>query len=151
MLIEIKHSDKSKIEDFIRINSLFLREYYTPLMPEGDISSLEQFNSLKTISQEIKDGSYNYYSIYFQNENIGNVVLKEMQDFIDICEIFILKKYRKQCFSYKALKIAIGEVNKKLSKIAEKWGFTKSDFAARYIGDDIYLYENLYNLRVHVK
>ncbi len=163
MLYKIKHNDTNKIEEYIKLYSLFLREVYSNLMSKENITNLINFNSSKVISSEIKEKSYFYYLISYENKNIGIISLKENGNTANINQIYILKKYRKQGIAYSAimelknldnaqyLKISIPENNKKLPKIIEKWGFEKSENSARYLGDNIYIYENAYLLRVHVK
>jgi len=166
MLDLIKHSTKSKIETFVKYNSVFLREVYSSLMPDNDITNLEYFNCENVIKNEIKDKRFFHYLINFENQSIGIVSLEKRENLLNICKIFILKKYRKQKLSYiilneikdiatkeniNTIQITINETNKKLAKIVQKWGFEKQDTISRYIGDDIYLYEDKYVLRIHVK
>ena len=161
MLNVIKHNNKDKIEEFIDKTSIFLREFYTQIVPDNNISLLEMYNNPKTISDEIKNKQYQYFLISYENTNIGNAVVQQDGNLLNIAQIFILKKYRKKKLSYKiikelrclasnqsleGLKIAIFISNIKLKKIVEKWGFKKADSIARYIGDGMYLYEDIYTL-----
>jgi len=160
MLIEIKHNNKDKIEEYIKLNSLFIREYYLPVIKENDIPTFEIFNNIQTIANEIKEKSHRYYLINFNNE-IAGALLLENGNIPCIYQIFILKKYRKQKLSYKIIneleeilkkeninqiKLSLLESKNKLAKIVDKWGFKKTETSARYIGNNIYLYENIYSL-----
>jgi len=161
MLIEIRYNDKDKIREFIKFSSLFFREYYSFVMPDNDVSILEHFNKEDIVSKEIKEGRYFNYLIKYKDNIIGSISFEISNNTLNILQIYILKKYRKQKLSrcifkelkeiilnknIKQLKINILESNKKLPKIFEKLDFIQSDFIARYIGDGIYLYENVYTL-----
>ena len=162
MLRKIRHGKIAETEEFIKMSSLFLNEVYGNLLPKEDILKLIEFNSSETISSEIKENRYCYYLINHENNNIGIISLKEGEDSINIYQIFILKKYRKQNIAFSAIrelrrntnkiiKIFIPESNKKLPKIVEKWGFKNPVNISRYLGDGIYVYENAYTLGVHVE
>lgn len=166
MLELIKHNKKDKIETFIKYNSVFLREIYSPLMPGSDISNLDYFNCENVISNEIKEKRFIHYLINYQAQDIGIVSLNIKENYLSIYKIFILKKYRKQKLSQiiideikdialkyniDTIQITISENNKKISKIIQKWGFEKQDTISRYIGNDVYLYEDKYILRIHVE
>ncbi len=161
MLIKIKHNDTDKIEEFIKLTSLYLNEVYNNFLSIEDISNLTQLNCLKTISSEIKEKRYCYYLINYENENIGFISSSQNDDVLNIYQIFALKKFRKQNIASNAIeelkkdapniKLFIPENNKKIKKTAEKWGFEKSGDVSRYLGYGIYVYENTYVLRVHVK
>ena len=159
MLEKIKYNDREKINNFIKFSTLFFREYYSPIMPDNDISVLENFNKEEIISKEIKEKRYFDYLINYNNQNIGSVSFENTENTLNILQIYLLKKYRKQKLSHeiikeikeyaknkniKQIKINISETNKKVPKIFEKLGFSKHDFISRYIGDGIYLYENIY-------
>ena len=146
MLIPVKYNETTKIDKIIKMNALFLKEVYGKILPQEIIDELLKFNIQKVISSEIKEKSYTYYLI----DDIGFLCLKENL----ISKIFIYKSFRKQEFAFKTinylkesiknLRITIPENSKKLLSIVERWGFKKSGNIARYIGNDTYIYENVF-------
>ncbi len=157
MLCKIKPSSTGKIENFIEMSLLFIREFYSDILKEEDILSMLKFNQNKVILDEIKRKIYNHYLIKYENEDIGILSTKENEDIANISQFFILKKFRNKKLSYKileelkmilkekdckTLRITIPENNKKLEKIIQKLQFKKCETVARYMGDNIYIYEN---------
>lgn len=166
MFYEIKYSDQEAIEEFIKFSNLFLKEYFSEQKNNNIISTLSVFNNVKTVSEEIKEKRYSHYLIKNKEENIGILTFNIHQNDLEIIQIYIIKKYRKQKISYeiieklkeiarknncKNIKTSIIENNKKLEYKIINLGFQKIENIAKYIGNNIYLYENIYQLRVHIE
>ena len=158
-LLKIKFRDDIKIERFCELAVPLYREYYIPLI--GEIGAGELLNFLKPeiIKKEIKNNLYEYYLIEYDNKYTGVLILQIQEEILHISKIFILKRYRKKGIfrqiieklkstlkerNLKKLKICIERNSKKLPYIISKFDFKKEKQIARYLGNKIYLYEDIY-------
>lgn len=163
MLKIVKYNDEIKIEYCSKFSNLLLKEYYINILENDKIKELFKFNEQKIISREIKNKNSIYYVIQYKDEIIGYVLLEKQNEKLNISQLFILKRYRKSGFSkevikeikniaannhFKNININIEENKKAIRKIIEKLGFKETQTCARYIGDDIYIYDREYCLQL---
>lgn len=161
MLEIIKHNNKKYVEDCSKFSDLFIKEYYLNLLTYEKIAELCKFNTPELISRNIKDKTCIYHIIKYENEIIGYVLLEKKDETLNISEIFILKRYRKQGLfkkiideiknianGLKNISIRIAQDKKAVQKIFETQGFEETQETAQYIGDDIYIFEFEYYMEL---
>ena len=165
-IVRVKHTSKNLLPDLCNFLRLFTKEYYSGALAQKELDSLLFFTKEDIVKNEIKEGKYQYYIVVYENQNVGFVQLQLEEDALILSKIFISNKFRRKGISTKLLaeiknmalennceeiQFSTGENYKKLQLIIKKWGFAFSKKNARYLGDDIYIYEDMYSLRVHVK
>ena len=158
-LIKIKQRDDIKIERFCELAKPLYIEYYTPLIAGVGVAELLNFLKIKIIKQEIKNNIYEYFLIEFEDRYAGILVLQAQENVLHISKIFILKRYRKKGIfkntieelikmldkkGLSELKICVAKDDRKLPVIVSKLNFKKQKQIARYFGNNIYLYEDIY-------
>jgi len=165
MLIKVKHSNKTHVEFCSKFSNLFLKEYYLNILENDIISEQFKFNDVEIISRDIKDKSRIFYLIQDKNEDkqAGYISFYKNQDILYISQIFILKNHRGKCLlkdiieeikdialksSFKTIGISILENKKKIQEIFKGQGFIKKENSAKYIGDNIYIYEDEFTYTV---
>ena len=163
MLETVKPGNKSYIEYCSEFSNLFTKEYYLNIFQYDKIIEFCEFNSPEIIAGNIKDKYDFYYIIKHNGEMSGYVLLNKGDETLNISQIFILKRFRKQKLlsniveeikniaktdDYIAVSIYIVEGKKALQKIFEKFGFSKKEKIAKYIGDNIYIYESKYCIQL---
>ena len=103
MLIQIKPKDEIRIESYIKLSNLFLREFYMNIVSYDLMPDILYFNNPETISREIKEKVFMYYIIRHESQDIGEVSLKIVEGMLNISQIFLLKRFRKLHFTNKII------------------------------------------------
>jgi len=162
-LIKIKYRDDVKIFKFCELAKILYKEFYSSLISEKETKNLIYFLQEKIIKNEIKENQYEYYLISTPSEYIGIIeAVKCNDDIINIYKIFILKQYEnKKTYNelinkiiiffkkqnFKQIKTFIPK-NNILNNIFQNNNFKHIQEAARYLGNDVYIYENIYILNI---
>ena len=160
-MLEIVKHNKSYIEHCSKFSDLFTKEYYFNLLSDKKILELCKFNTPELISRDIKEKTRIYHIIKYENEIIGYVLTEKKDEMLNISQIFVLKRYRKQGLfkkiieeikdianDLKDINIYIAQDKKAIQKIFEMQGFKKTQEIAQYIGDDVYIFEFEYCLKL---
>lgn len=163
---KVKPSNTVHLEDFQKLSCLFIKEYYKNSLSDQEISKLLSFSTVPIIRDEIKDKRYNCFLVQQEKTSIGILQTNFQDNFLNISKLFLLKNKRKQKLGKEIIafaidfakenncsniKLSIETSNKKLQMIANKLGFKFNKTIAKYLGDMIYIYENICLLEVHVK
>ncbi len=151
------------VEVFVELEKKLLVDCYQNVLNKEEFQELNKRINYDLLKKEYIDYGDNYYLMQLNDEYIGLFQTRREDREIEILKIYIDEKYRQEGFGYKSfLKILESTQNKRIEKIKicvnenftksidaiEKWGFKFKELTARYLGSNIYLYENCYELLI---
>lgn len=155
----ITHKNKSFIKSYIKLAKPLLKEFYYQFLNEDETKEIARFITFDVLKEEIKNNEYNYYLIKKEKEFLGILRTKKENDVLSITRLHLLKKYRKQKIGTKVIEILKQNIGKneitklklpvitsdnRTKTIIKKWDFKPERTIARYLGNEIYLYEDLF-------
>ncbi len=159
-IIKVNALRKRIPTSFAKLEKELVTKYYEKILKPDELKLFCAFISSNFLKREYMRYKDDYYLIQDGEENyVGLFQTRKTEDTVEILKLYIKKEYKNKGLGYKSfLKIIEDAKAKKAKKIViyinqnfdkakksiERWGFKGSELTARYIGSDIYLYENYY-------
>ena len=140
-----------------KTKNLFLES----LFPKEITNYLFYFLSEDFFKNKIEFDSFCYYLVVQNNETIGFFSCKNQNNTLYIADIFLTKEYQNkgigkniieflknkaQTLNIKTIQTAIYQNDSKSRTFFEKMAFKKRSAQAKYLGSDIYLFEDIFEL-----
>ena len=144
--IEVKNITKLAI-----LASEIWHEYWVEILtPEQIDYMVENFQSEKSISNQIKNENYIYFFINVDNENAGYIGLSKKQDHMFLSKLYIKKEFRHKGLGTKAFDfiknfakennytniiLTVNKYNTNTINAYKKWQFKEIDSVVTDIGN----------------
>lgn len=144
--IEVKNITK-----LANLASEIWHEYWVEILtPEQIDYMVENFQSEKSISNQIKNENYIYFFINVDNENAGYIGLSKKQDHMFLSKLYIKKEFRhkglgtkafdfiKNCAkenNYTNIILTVNKYNTNTINAYKKWQFKEIDSVVTDIGN----------------
>lgn len=144
--IEVKNITK-----LANLASEIWHEYWVEILtPEQIDYMVENFQSEKSISNQIKNENYIYFFINVDNENAGYIGLSKKQDHMFLSKLYIKKEFRHKGLgtkafdfiknfakenNYKNIILTVNKYNTNTINAYKKWQFKEIDSVVTDIGN----------------
>lgn len=144
--IEVKN-----ITELANLASEIWHEYWVEILtPEQIDYMVENFQSEKAISNQIKNENYIYFFINVDNENAGYIGLSKKQDHLFLSKLYIKKEFRHKGLGTKAFDfiknfakennytniiLTVNKYNTNTINAYKKWQFKEIDSVVTDIGN----------------
>ena len=144
--IEVKNITK-----LANLASEIWHEYWVEILtPEQIDYMVENFQSEKSISNQIKNENYIYFFINVDNENAGYIGLSKKQDHMFLSKLYIKKEFRYKGLgtkafdfiknfakenNYKNIILTVNKYNTNTINAYKKWQFKEIDSVVTDIGN----------------
>lgn len=144
--IEVKN-----ITELANLASEIWHEYWVEILtPEQIDYMVENFQSEKAISNQIKNENYVYFFINVDNENAGYIGLSKKQDHLFLSKLYIKKEFRHKGLGTKAFDfiknfakennytniiLTVNKYNTNTINAYKKWQFKEIDSVVTDIGN----------------
>lgn len=143
----LKFNEVKDIKELAKLADNIWHEYWTVILSPKQIDyMIENFQSEKAISNQIKEENYTYYFINKDGENIGYTGVSDKKDYLFLSKLYISKEYRGQGIGTKAfefiksvsngqkIRLTVNKYNHNTISAYKKWGFKTIDSVVTDIG-----------------
>ena len=143
--------NKLSIEKFAVLTSDIWHEYWTCILSNEQIDYMvEKFQSLKAITEQIKNENYTYFYIIYNEETAGYIGLSKKPEYLFLSKLYMKKDFRHKGIgtesfefiknfakenNYKTIRLTVNKNNKNTIDAYLKWNFKIIDSVVTDIGN----------------
>jgi len=156
-------TSKTEFNVIAKLANIVWYEHYTPIIGKAQVEYMvAKFQTSEAMQQQTAEG-YEYYTIKYENENVGYLSIKMNNDNLFLSKIYLLKQFRRKgigkgAFKFieekakkhhcKSISLTVNKGNINTIKAYEKSGFKNieaivMDIGNGFVMDDYRMVKNL--------